>query len=97
MPISKNPEDYTLPPPRPRRHIDDSNWAAEHINELTQQYPEMWVAILDKEVVSASKNLGDVFRVAKEKESEVGRGPCVYKFIEDFKRFCYPVEVSNPG
>ena len=43
MPIVKNPEDYTMPPPRPQRHIDDSNWIIESINELTEKYPDMWI------------------------------------------------------
>jgi hypothetical protein len=55
----------------------------------------MWVAILDKEVVIASKDLEKVFRMAEQKENEVGRGPCVYKFIENFRRFRHPGGVSD--
>ena len=86
MPIVKNQEDYTMPPPRPQRHIDDSNWTDENINELTEKYPDMWIAVLDKEVIIASKDLGEVKRVARKKAAEVGRGFCVYTFIESFER-----------
>ncbi len=82
MPMVKNPEDYT----RPQRHIDDSNWVIENINGLTEKYPDLWIAVLDKEVVIASKDLGEVHRVARKKAAEVGRGPCVYIFIESFQR-----------
>ena len=97
MPIVKNPEDYTLPPPLPRRYIDDSNWVDENINELARKYPDMWIAVLDKEVIIASKDLGEVFRVGQKKEDEVGRGPCVYSFIEDFRKFHRPIKVSDPS
>jgi len=86
MPIVKNPEDYTMPPPRPQRHIDDSNWIIENINGLTEKYPDMWIAVLDKEVVIASKDLGKVKTMARKKAREVGRGPCVYIFVESFQR-----------
>ncbi|MCH8290778.1 hypothetical protein IH992_06740 [Candidatus Poribacteria bacterium] len=86
MPIVKNPEDYTMPPPRPQRHIDDSNWIIESINELTEKYPDMWIAVLDKEVVIASKDLGKVKTMARKKAREVGRGPCFYKFVESLQR-----------
>ena len=95
MPVIKNPEDYTLPPPLPQRHIDDSNWIDETINELTEKYPDLWIAVLDQEVVIASKDLGEVFKVAQKKEDEVSRGPCVYTFIESFERLRRSVKVSD--
>ena len=93
MPIVKNPEDYTLPPPLPQRHIDDSNWVHAHSNELAQKYPDMWIAVLDKEVVIASKDLGEVYRVGQQKEDAVGRGYCVYTFVESFRRARGPAGV----
>ena len=94
MPIVKNPEDYTLPPPLPQRHIDDSNWVHAHSNELAQKYPDMWIAVLDKEVVIASKDLGEVYRVGQQKEDAVGRGYCVYTFVESFRRARGPAGVQ---
>ena len=93
MPIVKNPEDYTLPPPRPQRHLDDSKWVRENATELAQKYPDMWIAVLDKEVVIASQDLGEVFRVARQKAGEVGRGPCVYSFVESFRRARSPAGI----
>ena len=86
MPIVKNPEDYTVPFPHSQRYVDDSNWIHENTNELAEKYPDMWIAVLDKEVVIASKNLGEVYRVGQQKEDEADRGFCVYTFIESFER-----------
>ena len=83
MPIVKTDS----PPPKiPRRHYEDSKWVNENINELTEKYPDMWIAVLDKEVVIASKDLGKVKTMARKKAREVGRGPCVYIFVESFQR-----------
>ena len=95
MPIVKNPEDYTLPPPIPQRHIDDSNWIDENINELTEKYPDLWIAVLDEEIIIASKDLGEVYKVGQQKEDEVGRGTCVYTFIESFEKLRRSIKVSN--
>ena len=97
MPYAKHPKGFPDPPIRPQRHIDDSRWVNENYTELVQKYPDMWIAVLDKEVVIASKDLGEVFRVAEQKENEVGRGPCVYTFVESPLRFYRPIDVSDPS
>ena len=97
MPYAKHPKGFPEPPIRPQRHIDDSRWLDENYTELVQKYPDMWIAVLDKEVVIASKDLGEVFRVARQKAAAVGKGPCVYRFIESPWRFHRPVGVSYPS
>lgn len=96
MPYAKLPKDFPEPPKLPKRYFEDSKWGREHINELVQKYPDMWIAVLEKEVVIASKDLAEVETVARQKAAEVGKGQCVYKFIESPRRFHRPVSVPDP-
>ena len=86
MPYAKLPKDFPEPPKLPKRYFEDDKWVRENLNELTQKYPDHWIAVLEKEVVIASKDLGEVERVARKKAAELGEGQCVYKFIESFER-----------
>jgi hypothetical protein len=96
MPYAKLPKDFPLPQKLPKRYFEDFRWINEKINELTQKYPDHWIAVLEKEVVIASQDLDEVKRVAHKKEAEVGKGQCVYTFIEGPWRFHRPISVSNP-
>ncbi len=51
----------------PKEYWDDNNWANEHLGEISQSYPNQWVAIVDKTVVAAGKNLSEVKKTAKVK------------------------------
>jgi len=42
-------------PPIPRTVLEDYHWADSHHIELARKYPEQWVAIVDKKVVSHGK------------------------------------------
>ena len=87
MPDAKLPKDFPLPQKLPKRYFEDSIWVEENINELTRKYPDHWIAVLEKEVVIASQDLAEVKRVAHRREAEVGKGQCVYTFIEGPGRF----------
>jgi len=50
----------------PKEYWDDNNWANEHLGEISQSYPNQWVAIVDKTVVAAGKNLSEVKTGRKE-------------------------------
>ena len=95
MPYAKLPIDFPEPPKLPKRYFEDSRWGREHIDELVQKYPDMWVAILEQEVVVASTDLAEVDRVARQKTDDVGKGQCVYKFIETPRRVHHTVGVSD--
>lgn len=64
------PQDMPKPPPIPKRYFEDEKWLFEHENELAEKYPDQWVAVVNKEVVAAGKNLAEVERVAREKTGE---------------------------
>ena len=62
-------EEYTYPKyhPLPKGFIKDRNWAHEHIGEFVEKYPNQWVAVYNKEVVSVGTNLGEVEEAADQK------------------------------
>jgi hypothetical protein len=87
MPYAKLPKNFPEPPKLPKRYFEDSRWINANINELTEKYPDHWIAVLQKEVIIASTDLGEVKRVAQKRVAEVGKGPCVYTLIEAPWRF----------
>lgn len=69
----------------PKRFWEDRKWGFDHYQELVDKYPDQWVAIVDKEVVSAG-NLGEAEAEAKRKTGKkhipvifVERGSHIYK------------------
>jgi hypothetical protein len=44
---------------------DDMKWGREHKSELLDKYINQWVAIVDKKVISAGKDLAKVEEEAK--------------------------------
>ena len=78
-----------------KRYAEDSRWINDNINELTQKYPDHWIAVLEKEVVIASKDLDEVKNVAQKRAAEVGEGQCVYSFVEGLWRFRGHIKVSD--
>jgi hypothetical protein len=60
-------EPDVLPELPPQEYWDDSEWANEHFADIVQQYPDLWVAIVDKHVVAAGKVIAEVQRCAEER------------------------------
>lgn len=50
-----------------KEYWKDSRWAHAHIAEIAKEYPNLWVAIVDKKVVAAGKVIAEVERTAQEK------------------------------
>ncbi len=46
---------------------DDQQWGFQHHSELLPKYKDQWVAIVNKQVVSAGEDLGQVEEEAKQK------------------------------
>ena len=59
----------------------DTKWFDEHYSELSEQYPEQWVAIRHGELVSASPVLKDL--IANVKASEQSAKDTCFKFVSD--------------
>ena len=61
------PEHLRLPCPPPKEYWDDREWAYDHLSELSQQYPDLWVAVVDKKVTAAGKVIAEVRATARQK------------------------------
>jgi hypothetical protein len=55
------------PKPVPKRYTEDFDWAWDHYSEWMKKYPDMWVAVADRKVIAASKDLGEVKKTAHSK------------------------------
>jgi hypothetical protein len=64
------PKEVPKPPPVPKRYFEDEKWLFEHENELAEQYPDHWIAVVNREVVAVGKNLAEVEKSAGEKTGE---------------------------
>ncbi|PKP57368.1 MAG: hypothetical protein CVT89_04600 [Candidatus Altiarchaeales archaeon HGW-Altiarchaeales-2] len=51
----------------PKEFFDDLAWAEKEYIKLQRKYPDMWVAVLDRKVVSTGKNLKNVELEAEKK------------------------------
>ncbi|MDI6795074.1 MAG: DUF5678 domain-containing protein [bacterium] len=58
----------------------DMRWALDHYQELMEKYPEMWVAVVDKKVVSSGHNIAKIRKTASK---ETGRLHIPVLFVED--------------
>ncbi|NUO81178.1 hypothetical protein HUU05_13955 [candidate division KSB1 bacterium] len=54
-------------PPTPREYWEDNDWANTHIAEIAAAYPNLWVAVVDKQVVASGKIISDVRKAAETK------------------------------
>jgi hypothetical protein len=45
MPIlsAKETQGMRLPSPGPKEYWEDSEWAYEHMNEISEKYPNQWI------------------------------------------------------
>ncbi len=58
---------YPPVPPTPEEYWEDSDWADEHIDEITETYPNLWVAVVNKQVVASGKVIAEIRKEAQEK------------------------------
>ncbi|MCK4615182.1 MAG: hypothetical protein KAU14_10295 [Thermoplasmata archaeon] len=67
--MRKEEEEIAIPK-MPKRFWEDDRWANEHYSELTEEYPNQWIAVVGKKVVAYGKNLAEVEKEARKKTSE---------------------------
>lgn len=81
MPILSMEEasNMILPSPVSKEYWENSEWAYEHMKEISAKYPNQWVVIFDKKVIAASITGSEAERIAKEK---VGNQEFVILFVE---------------
>jgi len=56
----------------PRAYWENFHWARHHSTELHEQYQDIWVAVVDQQVVAAGPSLRQVEKVAARR---TGRNP----------------------
>lgn len=63
----------------PKRFWEDKEWAFANYSELLRQYPNMWIAVLNKKIISASPDLGKVEAM----KAKTGKKHIPVIFLED--------------
>lgn len=56
-----------LPKPPSKNYLADREWAHKNLTEISKQYPNQWVAVFNKTIISASLNGAEVERITFEK------------------------------
>ncbi|MEK7730140.1 MAG: DUF5678 domain-containing protein [candidate division KSB1 bacterium] len=69
-------QNLSLPPRPPQRYGQDSDWARQNIQTLTEKYPDEWVAVFGQQVIAHDVDLDQVMSTAQ------GLASPVIKFIE---------------
>jgi hypothetical protein len=53
--------------PIPQSYWNEFRWAREHSTELYEQYEDVWIAIVNQQVVASSPSLARVKKIAAQK------------------------------
>lgn len=65
----------------PKEFFDDMAWAEKEYIKLQRKYPDMWVAVLNRKVISTGKNLKNV-ELEAEKKTKKDRSQIPVIFVE---------------
>jgi len=57
MEIEKMPDEFW----------EDKDWAFDNYSEWMKKYPDQWIAVVDKKVVAAGKDVQEIKKIAREK------------------------------
>jgi len=71
-------QNLSLPPRPPQRYWQDSEWARQNIQALTEKYPDEWVAVFGQQVIAHDVDLEQVMSTTQAQ----GLASPVIKFIE---------------
>jgi len=58
---------YRPIPPTPQAYWEDSDWVDKNFSAIVKEYPNLWVAVVDKKVVAAGKVIAEVEKIAERK------------------------------
>ena len=65
----------------PKELWEDTEWGEKHYSELVKKYPDQWIAIVNKKVVSAGKSLRNV-EIEAERKTSRKRDQIPVMFVE---------------
>lgn len=71
-------QNLSLPPRPPQRYWQDSDWARQNIQTLTEKYPDEWVAVFGQQIIAHDVDLDQVLNTTQAQ----GLASPVIKFIE---------------
>ncbi len=71
-------QNLSLPPRPPQRYWQDSEWARQNIQSLTEKYPDEWIAVFGQQVIAHDADLDQVMSTT---QAQRLASP-VIKFIE---------------
>ena len=63
----------------PKDFWEDAKWAEKHYSELVKKFPDEWVAVVNREVVTSGRDLA---KVKEEAKLKTGREKIPTIFIE---------------
>lgn len=72
-------QNLSLPPRPPQRYWQDSEWARQNIQTLTEKYPDEWVAVFGQQIIAHDVDLAHVMSATQAQ----GLASPVIKFIEN--------------
>jgi len=55
----------TPPPHPPRKFWEDNRWLNEHWSEIVRVYPDMWVAVVEQQVVASGRDPEEVAKTTQ--------------------------------
>lgn len=66
------------------REVNSLEWLSRHLSDLRARYPGQWIAVVEDEVVAASKNLADLLQQVRDSGvehpfiTEIPTGPVIW-------------------
>ncbi|MBC8182380.1 hypothetical protein H8E88_14860 [candidate division KSB1 bacterium] len=62
-----NNTSFQLPARPKKRFLSDREWAHKHFAEISKQFPNQWVAVYNKKIISANINGSEVEKTTSKK------------------------------
>jgi hypothetical protein len=62
-----------------KEFLEDMKWGEENYSELMREYPDKWVAIVDKKIVGVGRSISEAEKEAYKKTGiEIKRIPVIF-------------------
>jgi hypothetical protein len=75
--------------PLPARFREDERWLFEHVAELTEQYPDQWIAVYKKQVVGTGSGRRGLTEAMEQAQHVVENGEPLVTFFLESKPYVY--------
>jgi len=75
--------------PLPAHFREDEHWLFEHIAELTEQYPDQWVVVYNKQVIGMGGGPSGLTEAIDQAQHIVSDGERLVTFFLESKPYVY--------